>query len=142
MRAIARIIVHCSDSDVKSHDDIRVIRNWHVNERGFRDVGYHFFIKSNGDLQEGRPLEYAGAHVAGHNIDSIGICLHGKTKFTNAQFRSLRRLVLTLRFEFDITIENVHGHREFSEYKTCPNFDVQEKLSTNWTNDPKDEKRV
>jgi hypothetical protein len=142
MRDITRIIVHCSDSDISAHDDISVIREWHVHERGFNDVGYHFFIKSNGDIQEGRPLELAGAHVHGHNTDSIGICLHGKYIFTPAQFKALRRLVLTLRFEYDIPEENVHGHREFSNYKTCPNFNVREKLSTNWTNNPKDEKRV
>lgn len=34
-------------------------------------------IRRNGVVEEGRPIEQSGAHVAGHNHDSIGICLVG-----------------------------------------------------------------
>src|SRR5678809_728655 len=76
MRKINKIIVHCSDSDVKGHDDISIIRGWHVNERNFNDVGYHYFIKWNGTIQTGRALDIVGAHCYGHNKDSIGCLLY------------------------------------------------------------------
>ena len=44
MRTLKRIIVHHSASDNPNHDDIEVIRNWHVNENGWADVGYHFLL--------------------------------------------------------------------------------------------------
>ena len=46
-------------------------------KRGTRDIGYHFVIQRNGEVDEGRPIEQTGAHVKGHNHDSIGICYIG-----------------------------------------------------------------
>lgn len=125
MRQINKIIIHHSDSDNPNHDHIDVINMWHT-DRGFRCVGYHYFIQSNGTIQHGRSIHEMGAHCHGHNRDSIGICLHGKDNFTDMQFESLRLLVEHLKFmsERELT---VHGHCEFSE-KTCPNFDYKSVL--------------
>ena len=43
-RTVDRVFIHCSDSDWKHHDDISVIRKWHVDENGWGDVGYHYFM--------------------------------------------------------------------------------------------------
>lgn len=132
MRDLNKIIVHCSDSDNPKHDNIETIRQWHTEKpprgNGWSDVGYHFFIKSNGDIEKGRHISVTGAHVRGQNHDSIGICLHGKTNFTDAQFRTLNRLVHSLCFDYGIKINQVFGHRDFDTGKTCPNFDVKQKL--------------
>ena len=82
MRDINSIIVHCSDSNIKSHDNIETIRKWHVDERGWSDIGYHYVITQDGVVHEGRPLSRRGAHARGHNVGSIGICLTGKSLFT------------------------------------------------------------
>jgi N-acetyl-anhydromuramyl-L-alanine amidase AmpD len=120
MRKIKKAIIHCSASDIDSHDDINVIRQWHI-ERGFNDVGYHFFIKNNGVIEKGRDIHVVGAHCKGENTNSVGICLHGNKQFSNMQFMALSRLLESLVVIFpEITI---HGHNEFSS-KTCPNFDV------------------
>ncbi|MFP4365509.1 MAG: N-acetylmuramoyl-L-alanine amidase [Bacteroidales bacterium] len=121
MRKINKIIVHCSDSDNPTHDDISVIDQWH-KQRGWKGVGYHYFIASDGEIQYGRELHEIGAHVRGHNRDSIGICLHGKTEFTHKQFQSLRTLLEA--FDLTMNIADVYGHRDFDKNKTCPNFDV------------------
>lgn len=135
-----RITVHCSYSDIPAHDDIIVIHNWHLERTPpFRKCGYHFFIKSNGDIQdyttnpdEARRLHpfEQGAHVLNHNRDNIGICLHGTYEFTEAQFFSLRRLVHNLMFEFGIHKDDVRGHSSFPGHSTrgCPNFDVHQVL--------------
>jgi len=123
MRQINKVIIHCSDSDIPAHDDISVIDKWH-KERGWAGVGYHFFINSDGDIQIGRKLEEVGAHCYGENDDSIGICLHGKTEFTEIQFRNLNNLIQSLLKQFPGMLE-VEGHYSYSN-KTCPNFNVQE----------------
>jgi N-acetylmuramoyl-L-alanine amidase len=130
MRKVTKIIVHCSDSDRISHDSIEVIRQWHT-ERGFTgpdgkpgtpdDVGYHFFIRTNGELELGRALGVAGAHTAGHNSDSVGVCLAGREKFSAFQFRTLEILVKWLRGTYGNI--PVFPHRHFNKGKTCPNFD-------------------
>lgn len=123
MRKIEKIIIHCSDSDNSRHDDISVIRQWHVNERGFSDVGYHYFIKSDGAVQKGRNLNVPGAHCSGHNAASIGICVSGRVDFKQEQFDSLVDFVKNLRKKFgEIPI---YGHRDLNRTKSCPNFDVK-----------------
>ena len=134
MREIKKIIVHCSDSDIPTHDDISVIAQWHA-ERGWvgadkingtaDDVGYHYYIKKDGTVQKGRDLWVIGAHVSGHNSDSIGICLGGRYNFTTKQFHALKALLYDLTRQFNLTTNDVYGHRDFDKHKTCPNFDIK-----------------
>lgn len=124
MRKITKIIIHCSDSDILVHDSIEVIKHWHM-QRDFNDVGYHYFIKKNGEIQKGRELKKVGAHTKGHNDDSIGICLSGRHEFTQEQFDSLRRICELLIENHCLVIENIFGHSHFDKSKTCPNFDVE-----------------
>lgn len=131
---IKKIIVHCSDSDHDHHDDISVIREWHI-ARGFSDVGYHYFIQKNGNIQKGRAENVMGAHVRGYNRDSLGVCLHGKNTFTKEQFQALKNLVEDIRTRYNLKLSDVYGHRDFDNKKTCPNFDVQEKMR-----EPKEQK--
>ena len=128
MRAINTIVIHCSASH--QNVDVNDIRRWHVNERGWSDVGYHYVITSDGNVQEGRPMYKAGAHVAGHNHDSIGICWVGGYKGvdnrTDAQKLALRDLCMRLMQEHNLQYSDLKGHRDFKGVsKTCPNFDVQ-----------------
>ena len=45
--------------------------------RGFADIGYHFYITRDGELHRCRPVNQIGAHAAGWNDKSIGICYEG-----------------------------------------------------------------
>lgn len=121
-RFINEIIIHCSASDETHHDDISVIRKWHL-DRGWRDVGYHYYIKKGGTVQEGRPHWQMGAHTSGYNDFSLGICLGGEYKFTKAQYDSLEFLVRDLIKRYP-TIIKVSPHNRYTNKKTCPNFTV------------------
>ena len=122
-RHVDRVFIHCSASSQKSHDDISVIRKWHVEERGWRDVGYHYFIQRDGTIQRGRDLEWIPAAQRGHNEGTIAICLHGRVArdFTASQFDALRRLCRTIADAYDGDV-TFHGHCEVSE-KSCPVFE-------------------
>lgn len=122
-RKIDLMIIHCSDSDNKNHDDISIIDNWH-KARGFKKVGYHYFIKKNGDIQTGRKEDEVGAHCSGYNQNSIGICLSGKKEFTEKQMISLKELCLKLLIKYSLTKQDILPHNAFNKNKTCPNFDV------------------
>lgn len=122
MRSINKHIIHCSDSDF---GDVNVIRLWHY-ARGFKDVGYHFVIRQDGEIELGRPLNEMGAHCAKFNRNSIGTCLIGKDKFNKKQLQSLQKLHAMLSSMFPkITY---HAHNEFNTNKTCPNFNVDKVL--------------
>lgn len=124
-RDVDRVFVHCSASDSPAHDDIAVIRDWHVNGNGWDDVGYHYFIRKDGTVEAGRPLNKTPAAQGGNNTATIAICLHGleKPRFTKAQFRSL----IALAEEIDTAYSGMisfHGHTEVSA-KSCPVFDYR-----------------
>jgi N-acetyl-anhydromuramyl-L-alanine amidase AmpD len=128
MRKITKIILHCSDSDHAHHDNIKTIREWHI-ERGFSEVGYHYFIRKSGDLEIGRELEIVGAHARGHNHHSVGICLSGRHKFAEIQFQMLAAIVMRLMDKFNLRPSDIYLHNELDNGKTCPNFKKVEILS-------------
>ena len=127
-RTVDRVFIHCSDSDWKHHDDISVIRKWHVEGNGWNDVGYHYFIKRNGTIQKGRDLEITPSSQKDHNNKTISICLHGRERFTKRQFESLKKLCLEINTLYKGKV-TFHGHKEVAREKTCPNFDYVKVLN-------------
>jgi len=140
MRHIDEIIIHCSDTrpNWMQYEDTRgkvhEIRRWHVEENKWSDIGYHYLVDRNGTVAEGRSVEKVGAHVKGHNTNSIGICLlggHGSTRtdkfednFTYEQDKALRRLISQLVVEHP-DIRKFSGHNEYAN-KACPGFNVRQ----------------
>lgn len=129
MRHISEIIIHCSATPAGRHVTVADIDRWH-RARGFRSIGYHYVVYLDGTVQPGRPLDQAGAHCAGHNARSIGVCyiggcdtaMHPADTRTPAQRKAIMRLVGELCARFPQA--TVHGHREFAA-KACPSFDVR-----------------
>ena len=126
------IVVHCSDTPAGREVDAAEIRGWHMKERGWKDIGYHFVIGLSGDIETGRPAWAVGAGVAGYNANSIHICMvggkGGVDTFSQDQKDSLLFLINTLRGEgkpYEGT--EVRGHRDFPNVdKECPSFDAGE----------------
>jgi N-acetyl-anhydromuramyl-L-alanine amidase AmpD len=161
-RTIDLIVVHCSATPSgqalatglgnRRRTAAQIIDHWHM-QRGFAraaaavasynpglpHIGYHYVIDLDGLIQGGRRLAEVGAHVAGHNAHSVGICLVGgaelKARYSRAQWGSLKQLVGTLSIQRPGI--RVLGHRDLSPdangdgtvtpgewLKTCPGFDV------------------
>ena len=137
-RKIDLIVLHCSDSDKPSHDNIETIRKWHT-ERGFTgpdgikgnedDIGYHFLITKDGEVHNGRNVNSIGAHVKNHNSNSIGICLTGSKKFSADQFKTLKKLINQLLIEYQLDWFDIKLHNELDNKKTCPNFKMEDVLN-------------
>lgn len=149
MKKINKLVVHCSATRATADIGAADIRLWHKRQ-GWVDIGYHYVIKRDGTVEKGRADDRPGAHVAGHNSDSLGICMVGGVKadgktaennFTDEQFAALGQLLDTLRASHpDATIL---GHRDLSPdrngdgkvtpnewLKQCPSFDVRAWLAT------------
>lgn len=156
MRHINEIIVHCTDTRPgwatkwSAQKQVEEVRRWHIEERSFEDIGYHFLISRKGVVVEGRPVEKVGAHVRGHNANSIGISLFGgygstadgafEESFTPAQDAALRKLILELKGRFP-EITKISGHNEYAN-KACPGFNVASWLSGQDTLVPVSNRRV
>jgi len=124
MRTINKLIVHCSDTPNDRFVSVDDIRKWHVEENGWSDIGYHYVIYRNGDVKQGRSVSIIGAHCRGQNKDSIGVCLIGRDDFTPYQKQALNNLYTTLDGCYPSL--KIFGHRDFTDTKTCPNFDVKD----------------
>ena len=129
-RDIKYLIIHCAYTKRSMDIDVNDVRRWH-KAKGWRDVGYNFYIKFDGTIQQGRDLLYTGAHTLGHNHDSIGVCLEGgmseqgkpQDTLTVDQWKSVIKIYL----EAVKTYPNIllSGHNQFNN-KPCPSFDVRE----------------
>jgi len=132
MRLINKIIIHCADTPDGADFDVDDIREWHVNERGWSDVGYHYIILLDGTIQKGREDSVNGAHVQGHNSTSVGICYIGGGNSldtrTTPQKVSLVHLISVLKRMYNNA--EVLGHRDFDGVtKECPCFDAKEEYN-------------
>tara|TARA_Y100000114_G_C11760322_1_gene329205 strand:+ start:2844 stop:3296 length:453 start_codon:yes stop_codon:yes gene_type:complete len=134
---VNKLIVHCSATREGQHIDVDTIRSWHVDGRGWKDIGYHYIIYLDGTIHKGRQDNVPGAHCRKYNKSSLGICYIGgvesergadgkwiaKDTRTPEQKTSLEHLLFTLKAMHPDAI--VHGHRDFAA-KACPSFDATE----------------
>ena len=144
MRRITEIIVHCSATPEGCDYGARDIDLWH-RQRGFLKIGYHYVVKLDGTIQEGRKLNDVGAHCLGHNANSIGVCYIGGLRAqatndqrpttndlapadtrTDAQKFALLKLLQSLKVLYPKA--RIYGHRDFAN-KACPCFDATAEYS-------------
>ncbi|XP_058977456.1 peptidoglycan-recognition protein LE-like [Musca domestica] len=75
------IISHTATSDsteqAKNIGIIRDIQTFHIETRGWDDIGYNFLIGCDGNVYEGRGWGVEGAHTFSYNRYSIGISFVG-----------------------------------------------------------------
>ena len=138
MRELNEIIIHCTATrpdwwaSRSTKAKVNEIRRWHVEDRGWSDIGYHYLIDRDGTVMEGRPLEKTGAHTKGRNKGSVGISLFGGfggaaddqflDNFTEDQERALSDLISQLRRDYP-SITTVSGHSQYAA-KACPCWSV------------------
>ena len=130
-----RIAVHHTVSPSSNPArQVRAIQAFHMDTRGWCDLGYHFLVGSDGRVYEGRPLHLRGAHVANQNTGSIGVsfmgCFHSSqcTSFPpnrppEAMVRAAGSLLgrLSRMYAIPLDADAVRGHRDFPGASTsCP----------------------
>ena len=124
MRTITLIIIHCSATPEGKSLSAEACRQDHILHRGFRDIGYHFYITRDGEIHRGN-----------HNTHSIGVCYeggldaNGKPKDTRTleQKGALLALLRELKRQFPKAL--VVGHRDLNPMKGCPCFDAVKEYS-------------
>ena len=133
VRQINKIILHCTATPEGRDIDAEIITKWHKN-RGWFTNGYHYIVKLDGTIEEGRSVHMVCAHTKGHNTGSLGVVYVGgcddnmkpKDTRTQEQDTALTNLLATLLEKYPSA--TLHGHNEFSA-KACPSFDVQKEYS-------------
>ncbi len=109
---------------------IELIRTSHT-QRGWGDIGYHFVVDPNGNIWEGRPLSWQGAHVGSQNEGNIGVLVLGnfqEQRPTGPQIGALDNFVADLMSRYRVGVNRVHTHRELAKTE-CPGRNLQPHLN-------------
>ena len=130
--SVRYIVLHCSATRADQDYTVRQLERDH-RARGFRTVGYHFYIRRNGEVSQPRRLSEVGAHCRPYNRCSIGICYEGGLDAdgrpadtrTPRQRQALQQLLLRLLRLFPQA--RIMGHRDMAGAtpKACPCFDAR-----------------
>ena len=104
---------------------------------GWLSCRFHKVITRDGNVEDGRDIKIAGAHIDNNekvsNANSVGICMVGgksiddkpDCNFTPKQYNALNELVVQLKKQYNKAV--VIGHRDVADVLS-PHFDVSELL--------------
>ena len=145
-RTKSRITIHHTVSPVSPQpayeNNVRGIQAYHMDSRGWCDVGYHFLVTADGRAFEAREAHLLGAHVGGQNTGNVGIsmigCFHtsgcsglGATQPPAIMVDRVAELVAQNASHYGISISanTVMGHRDNPGQSTsCPGNNVHSQL--------------
>jgi N-acetylmuramoyl-L-alanine amidase len=131
------IVIHYSATPIEKNYTAADIDKMH-RQRGFAEIGYHFFIRKDGTVEKGRDTDQPGrfeqgAHSQGENASSIGICYEGGVRLANPELgfdsRTPEQTAAMIKLIDDLLDRfpsaQVEGHRDMPGAATqCPGFNA------------------
>lgn len=130
--AVRFLVIHCSATRCDRDYPVEQLLRDH-KARGFRTVGYHFYIRKSGIVTQHRRLLEVGAHARGYNRCSIGICYEGgldasgKPADTRTPEQKTQLIELLLKLHRLFPSALVVGHCDLPGVKkACPCFPCSE----------------
>lgn len=127
------VIHHAGFPNVDKDSSAEEIHKFHQETNGWAGIGYHYVIRKDGRIEQGRRPNAVGAHAYHHNKNSVGICVAGNFdigKPTAAQFDSLKLLTAWLcqRHNLDPMRKGVIvGHKDLND-TACPGKNLYSRL--------------
>ncbi|CAB0038027.1 unnamed protein product [Trichogramma brassicae] len=76
-------------NEAKCQASCRLIQTFHIEAKGWLDVGYNFLVGGDGNVYEGRGWDQAGAHTHNYNNRSLGLALVGDFTFKTPPLEQL-----------------------------------------------------
>lgn len=116
-----------TDEDVSAE----TVHRWHL-DNGWSGIGYHFLIRKDGTVEQGRPLNMMGAHCYGENSHTVGINIVGDFTWAQpeeTQLESAASLVAAVctYYGFPPAESSVLGHCDLLA-TACPGGNLYERL--------------
>lgn len=127
------IIVHHAAA---ASAEAQAIHRWHL-ANGWLGIGYHYYVRKNGEIFRGRPESAVGAHAADMNSCSIGICFEGNFEnegMGQVQFDAGKELIADILSRYgELTVSRHCDHNATA----CPgaNFPFEELVKAAKEND-------
>lgn len=132
---IKYLIIHCTATAQGRDFTAKDVDRWH-RAKGWDGIGYHYLIRLDGTIEPGRPETRVGAHCAGVNSISLGLCYvgglapDGKTpRDTRTIQQKAALLALLRRLKKKYPAARIVSHHHFNKAKACPCFDADTEYS-------------
>lgn len=122
---------------------LRQTQSYHMDGRGYCDVGYHFFVTADGRVWEARNVDHLGAHSGNYNTGNIGIvfvgCFDGSAACNGLGGRDVPQAMmagaaraiaaLSARYTISIDGDRIKGHGQQPYQQTaCPGDSLRGRL--------------
>lgn len=132
-RVTDQIVIHHTGNAVDDDLSATEIDASH-KAQGWTCIGYHYVIRKDGTVEQGRPHWTVGAHAYGENPHTIGIHVCGNFEIgepTSEQIESLAMLLANLCTDYGLPIDRDHiiGHRELMP-TACPGENLFAEMDT------------
>ncbi len=88
--------------------------------KGWGGIAYHLYVRKDGTVYKGRPMECRGAHTSNYNYKSIGICCEGNFETEQMKDKQFQALLEAIEYVqgFYPAIKII-GHKEVGA-TACP----------------------
>lgn len=109
---------------------MRRTQAFHMRDKGWSDIAYHYLIDHNGDAWEGRGVQRMGGATRGYNDVSLAIAFMGdynQDRLTLLQRDAFHNLYWACKFVHG-RIDRVRTHGELAS-TACPGLNVKTMVS-------------
>jgi hypothetical protein len=125
---ITHITLHHQGEPFKPGTDpqqyLRNLQTWSRNTKHWLDIPYHYIIDLDGRIYAGRDIAYAGDtnteyDPAGHALIEV-VGNFEEVEPNQQQLDAVVRLMAMLAKKYDVPLDHIASHRDFSNQTVCP----------------------
>lgn len=102
------IVLHHAAADGSAES----IHRYHRDVNGWAGIAYHYYVRKDGRIFQGREPDWNGGHTEGYNTRSLGVCFEGNFEadtMSDAQLGAGRELLALLRAQYPAARIVRHG---------------------------------
>ncbi len=103
---------------------LRNLQSWSRTEKKWIDIPYHYIIDLKGKVYEGRKIDYAGDtnteyDPTGHALIEV-VGNFEEVEPNQLQLESVVNTMAWLSIKYNVPVEFIKGHKDFSKMTVCP----------------------
>jgi hypothetical protein len=127
-QTITHITLHHQGEPYKAGTDprqyLRNLQNWSRGTKHWLDIPYHYIIDLDGNIFEGRKIDYAGDtnteyDPTGHALIEV-VGNFEEVEPNQQQLDAVVRLMALLAKKYEVPLDHIASHRDFSQQTVCP----------------------
>lgn len=127
-QTIDHITLHHQGEPFKPGTDpqqyLRNLQTWSRGTKHWLDIPYHYIIDLDGKIYEGRKIDYAGDtnteyDPTGHALIEV-VGNFEEVEPNQQQLDAVVRLMALLAKKYDVPLDHIASHRDFSKQTVCP----------------------